>query len=384
MVALAAAKGMRRTFVPSDDAAEAALVGGVEVLPVRTLADLVNHLTGEVPIAPFSANGTGPVPSAWLGTDFSEIKGQEHVKRGLEIAAAGGHNVLMSGPPGSGKTLLARAMPSILPPMTIAEALEVTKIYSVRGLLPPEVPLVRERPFRAPHHSTSTVGLVGGGSWPRPGEISLAHRGVLFLDELPEFAAQTLEVLRQPLEDRKVTLARASGSVTFPANFTLVSAMNPCPCGFAGDPVKECRCAAAAIQRYQKRISGPLLDRIDIHLDVPRIEWEQLAEKRAGEPSAAVRARVEAARGVQAARFTGTGLLTNAEMTPRELEAHAALDEAGEGLMKAAVRQLALSPRGYHRVLKLARTVADLVGEERVQAQHVAEALQYRARQMAV
>ena len=289
----------------------------------------------------------------------------------------------MSGPPGSGKTLLARALPSILPAMTTAEAIEVTKIYSVRGLLPSDTPLLRERPFRSPHHSTSNVGLIGGGSWPRPGEISLAHRGVLFLDELPEFAATMLESLRQPLEDRRVSLARAAGTLTFPANFTLVAAMNPCPCGYWGDPVKECRCAASAIARYQKRISGPLLDRIDIHLDVPRIEYEKLTDKRAGEPSAAIRGRVQAARERQGQRFADTTLVANADMGPRELLTHAALDEAGEGLMKVAVKQLHLSARSYHRVLKLARTVADLAGEEQVAAHHVAEALQYRPRQLA-
>jgi magnesium chelatase family protein len=252
----------------------------------------------------------------------------------------------------------------------------------VRGLLPPETPLLRERPFRAPHHGTSSAGLIGGGSWPRPGEVSLAHRGVLFLDELPEFAASTLEMLRQPLEDRQVTLGRASGTLTFPASFTLVGAMNPCPCGYLGDPVRECRCTHQMIQRYQKRISGPLLDRIDIHVEVPRIEYEKLADRRAGEPSAAIRARVEAARERQRARFAGSDLLTNADMGPRELQEHVALDEAGEGMMRAAVKQLHLSARAYHRVLKLARTVADLAGEERVAAPHVAEALQYRARQV--
>jgi magnesium chelatase family protein len=382
MVSLAAAKGMRRAFVPHDDAAEAALVGGVEVLPVRTLADLVNHLTGDVPIAAYCPDDGVIEAAPFTGTDFADVRGQEHVKRGLEVAAAGAHNVIMTGPPGSGKTLLARALPSILPPMTVAEALEVTKIYSVRGLLPPETPLLRERPFRAPHHTTSFVGLVGGGSWPRPGEISLAHRGVLFLDELPEFGGTMLEGLRQPLEDRRVTLARAAGTLTFPANFTLVAAMNPCPCGFFGDPVKECRCAASAIARYQKRISGPLLDRIDIHLDVPRIEYEKLAEKRSGEPSAAVRARVEAARAAQGERFAGSGALTNADMEPRDMQTQAALDAAGEALMKAAVKQLHLSARSYHRVLKLARTIADLAGAEGVAAAHVAEALQYRPRQL--
>jgi magnesium chelatase family protein len=279
MVSLAAEKGLKRAFVPEGDAREASLVNGIEVFPVRTLTDLVNHLTGAVPIAAMTDEYRNVEASHdTIGTDFSEVRGQEHVKRGLEVAAAGAHNLIMSGPPGSGKTLLARALPSILPAMSIDEALEVTRIYSVRGLLPPETPLVRDRPFRSPHHTTSHAGLVGGGTWPQPGEISLAHRGVLFLDELPEFNSQTLEVLRQPLEDRQVSIARASGTVSFPANVTLVAAMNPCPCGFFGDPVRQCQCAPSAVARYQKRISGPLLDRIDIHLEVPRIAYEQLAD----------------------------------------------------------------------------------------------------------
>jgi magnesium chelatase family protein len=267
--------------------------------------------------------------------------------------------------------------------MTVPESLEVTKIYSVRGLLPADTPLLRERPFRAPHHTTSNVGLVGGGSWPRPGEISLAHRGVLFLDELPEFSGATLEMLRQPLEDRKITLARAAGTVTFPANFTLVAAMNPCPCGHLGDPGRECRCSASSVARYQKRISGPLLDRIDIHLDVPRVEYEKLAATRIGEASRAIRGRVQAARAVQAARFADTALVTNADMGPRELAVYAALDGAGEGLLKSAVRQLNLSARGYHRVLKLARTIADLDGAAAIGTRHLAEAIQYRPRHAA-
>lgn len=382
MVSLAAERGLRRAFVPEVDAREAALISAVDVFPVRTLADLVNHLTGDVLIPRMVADPDGfSAADMSTITDFADVRGQEHVKRGLEVAAAGAHNLVMTGPPGSGKTLLARALPSILPPMSLDEALEVTRIYSVRGLLPPETPLIRDRPFRSPHHTTSHAGLVGGGTWPRPGEISLAHRGVLFLDELPEFGTQTLEVLRQPLEDRRVTLARAAGTLSFPASVTLIAAMNPCPCGFFGDPVRECRCAPSAVTRYQKRISGPLLDRMDIHLEVPRIDYEQLADRRAGEKSEVVRGRVEDARAIQAARYTGSGMITNADMGPKEVQKFARLDEAGENLVRMAVRQLSLSARAYHRVLKLARTIADLTAADQIRSEHVAEALQYRPRQ---
>jgi magnesium chelatase family protein len=343
----------------------------------------VAHLQGLEPISPVVSEGifVESEPS-WEGTDFCEIKGQEHVKRALEVAAAGGHNVLMTGPPGSGKTLLARSLPSILPAIRSGEALEVTRIYSVGGLLRRDQPLIAQRPFRAPHHTISHAGLVGGGRMPRPGEISLSHRGVLFLDELPEFGQSILEVLRQPMEDRVVTISRAQGAVTYPANFMLVAAMNPCPCGFYGDPTKECTCSESTVSRYQKRVSGPLLDRIDIFVEVPRVEYEKLAADTLGEPSAAVRERVQASRARQEERFSDRRIASNAEMSPTEVREHcqSRVGESGQSLLRLAMTQLSFSARAFHRVLKLARTIADLVGEEEIASQHVAEAIQYRQR----
>ncbi len=382
MVALARDRHVELVFVPAVDAVEATLLEDVTVYPVETLVQLINHLNGEQQIEPYKRDPhiLDRADEAVYPQDMAAIRGQEHVKRALEVAASGGHNILMSGPPGSGKTLLARTVPSILPRMVIEEALDITKIYSVNGMLPPELPLVRERPFRAPHHTISHAGLVGGGRIPRPGEISLAHRGVLFLDELPEFGQNVLEVLRQPLEDKVVTIARAQGTITYPANFMLVASMNPCPCGFYGDPVRECSCSATSIARYQKRISGPLLDRIDIHVEVPRVDYEKLADKRQVETSAAIRARVQAARERQLQRFKGTKLTCNAEMGPAEVRDLCEVEPSGEKLLKAAMQQLHLSARAFHRVLKLARTIADLSDSEIITASHLAEAIQYRPR----
>jgi magnesium chelatase family protein len=378
--------GLSAIYVPEEDAAEAALIPGIDVIPVPTLGHLVEHLYGLRVIPAFRRDGASPVDEALLLqglVDFAEIKGQEHVKRALEVAAAGNHNLLLSGPPGAGKTLMARALPGILPAMSIEEALEVTRIYSVADLLPSDSPLLRARPYRAPHHTISQAGLVGGGRMPRPGEITLAHRGVLFLDEFGEFGRAALEVMRQPIEDKKVTISRANGTLTFPANFMLVAAMNPCPCGYYGDPTHECTCSPGVIRRYQQTISGPLLDRIDIHVDVPRVDYDKLTSHTAGESSASIRARVESARVRQRQRFAGqTRLYANGDMGPGDIRRYCQLTLEAESLIKATLRQMQLSARAYHRVLKLGLTISDLAGSPVIDVPHIAEAIQYRPRRI--
>lgn len=371
---------LKGIIVPKPNAKEASIVEGLDVYPVESLGQAVEFLNGKQAIPPFRYD----IQSAFnqqleYSVNFADVKGQEHVKRAVEVSAAGGHNLIMIGPPGSGKTMVAKRIPTILPDMTLEEALATTKIHSIMGILPADVPLIATRSYRSPHHTISDAGLIGGGQYPRPGEVSLSHNGVLFLDELPEFRKNVLEVMRQPLEDGQVTISRAAASFTYPANFMLVAAMNPCPCGFFGDSTRECRCSPTQIQNYVSRISGPLLDRIDIQVEVPAVKYRDLASDLTGEPSQSIRARVQEARLLQRERFADSHIFCNADMEPRQLREFCRIEEDAQELLRVAITQLGLSARAYDRILKVARTVADLANNPTIQAEHVSEAIQYRS-----